>query len=82
VNQYDIIYLYKLFKDQEKPFYWLPIDFAAILFSLGLNPESYYPKDKENFFNKIGIDTSNYHQHNALDDAKLLRDVYLRMSVV
>jgi len=69
VNQYDIIYLYKLFEKLEKPFFWLPIDFASILFGMGVNPESYYPDDKENFFNKIGVDASKFKIHNALDDA-------------
>lgn len=80
VNQYDVIYTYKLFGKSEKPFFWLPIDFASILFGMGIDPESYSPDDKENFFNKIGIDTSKYKMHNALDDARLLREVYLKMS--
>ncbi|KKQ75163.1 MAG: hypothetical protein US96_C0016G0017 [Candidatus Woesebacteria bacterium GW2011_GWB1_38_5b] len=79
VNQYDVIYLYKLFKGEEKPFYWLPIDFAAILFGMGINPEGYYPQDKDNFFKEIGFDASGYKLHNALDDAKMLREVYLKM---
>jgi DNA polymerase III epsilon subunit-like protein len=80
VNQYDVIYTYKLFGKEEKPFHWLPIDFASILFGMGIDPESYYHKDKKNFFKKIGIDTSNYHEHNALDDARLLREIYLKMT--
>ena len=79
INQYDVIYTYKLFGSEEKPFFWIPIDFASILFGYGINPESYFPKDKENFFKEIGIDASKYHEHNALDDAKLLREVYLKM---
>lgn len=27
VNQYDVIYTYKLFNNKKCPFYWLPIDF-------------------------------------------------------
>lgn len=80
VNQYDVIYTYKLFGSRKKPFFWLPIDFASILFGHGINPEAYFPKDKENFFKKIGVDASKYHEHNALDDARLLREVYLKMS--
>src|SRR3989338_1487581 len=38
VNQYDVIYTYKLFGKEEKPFFWLPIDFASILFGLGIDP--------------------------------------------
>jgi len=78
VNQFDTIYWYKLFGVDNNPCYWIPIDFASILFASGIDPESYYFGDKNNFYEKIGIDHSKYKQHNALDDAKLLREVYLR----
>jgi DNA polymerase III epsilon subunit-like protein len=81
VNQYDVIYTYKLFCNNKKPFHWLPIDFASILFGLGVDPEAYSVEDKNNFFKKIGIDASKYHEHNALDDARLLREVYLKMTI-
>lgn len=80
VNQYDTIYTYKLFRGIKKPFRWLPLDFASILFGLGVDPESYSPEDKNNFFKQIGVDSSKYNLHNALDDALLLREVYLKMS--
>ena len=80
VNQYDTIYLYKLFNNIKKPFFWLPIDFASILFGMGIDPEAYFPKDKKNFFKEIGIDASKYKMHNALDDARLLREVYLKLA--
>lgn len=80
INQYDVIYTYKLFGKKAKPFYWVPIDFASILFTLGINPEAYYYKDKDNFFKDIGINTTKYNNHNALDDARLLREVYLKMT--
>jgi DNA polymerase III epsilon subunit-like protein len=79
VNQYDTLYLYKLL-GKNKPFNWLPIDFAAILFGMGINPEVFDVKEKDNFFSEIGVDPTKYHQHNALDDAKLLREVYLKMT--
>lgn len=80
VNQHDAIYAYKLFRRNSVPFYWIPIDFASILFGAGINPESYDLNDKENFFRKIGVDTNKFkHTHNALDDARLLREVYLKM---
>lgn len=79
VNQYDIIYLYKLFSGPKGPFYWLPIDFAAILFGLGIDPEILCLEDKEKFFKTFGIDVSGYRQHHALDDARLLREAYLRL---
>lgn len=80
VNQYDTLYTYKLFGQGKCPFFWLPIDFASILFGTGIDPGAYFPDDKENFFEKIGIDSSKYQMHNALDDAKLLREVYLKMA--
>ncbi len=81
VNQYDVIYTYKLFGNlKTTPFYWLPIDFASILFGMGINPDTNTPKDKESFYKRIGVDTTKFkHTHNALDDARLLREVYLRM---
>lgn len=81
VNQYDTIYTYKLFRGLKKPFFWLPVDFSSILFGLGIDPEAYFPTDKKNFFQAIGINASQYQLHNALDDAKLLREVYLKMSL-
>jgi len=80
INQYDVIYTYKLFGEEEKPFFWLPIDFGSILFGCGINPEAYDYENKDFLFKEIGIDTEKYkHTHNALDDARLLREVYLRM---
>ncbi len=73
VNQYDTIYLYKLFGAENQPFYWLPIDFASILFNAGKNPDEILEYAEE-----LKIDTGEYKQHHALDDAKLLRDVYLK----
>lgn len=73
VNQYDTLYLYKLFGVESQPCYWLPIDFASILFSVGKNPDEILE-----FAEKLKIDTGKYKQHNALDDAKLLREVYLK----
>ncbi len=80
INEYDTIYLYKLFGKTKRPFFWLPIDFASILFCLGIDPDSYYPKDKKNFFREVGIDAAKYKVHNALDDARLLREIYLKMT--
>lgn len=68
VNQYDTLYLYKLFKDDTHPFNWLPLDFASMQFCVGLDPET----------QSIGYDTKKYREHNALDDAKMLRDNYIK----
>jgi len=81
VNQFDAIYWYKLYKSagiKDDPFYWIPIDFASILFALGINPEKYNWENKDNFYKEIGVDHSKYKKHHALDDAKLLREVYLK----
>lgn len=80
VNQFDAIYWYKLFGVDNNPCYWIPIDFASVLFGLGIVPASYYHGDKNNFFKAIGINASKYKQHNALDDARLLREVYLKFA--
>ena len=77
----DNIYLLKLFSSKEAfvmgPFHWLPIDFASILFAFGIDPESYL-KNEMKFIRELGIDITKYRLHDALDDAKLLREVYLK----
>ena len=85
-NDFDVLYTYKLLNIDDSPFYWLPIDFASMLFAMGIDPESYF--DKDNAFNigklvkELGVDISKYELHNALDDAKLLRETYLRLVLV
>lgn len=80
VNQFDMIYFYKFFglENFNEKFNWIPIDFASILFSLGVDSEILV-KREESFFDKLQIDLSEYHQHNALDDARLLREVYIKL---
>lgn len=68
---YDPLYVYKLFGVENQPFHWQPIDFASMMFAFGVNPD----QELADYF---GVDKSRYRSHNALDDAKLLRDVYLR----
>jgi DNA polymerase III epsilon subunit-like protein len=57
----------------------MPIDFASILFGRGYDPSEYYDKQKE-FVKQFGIDAIEYKQHNALDDARLLRETYLALA--
>lgn len=78
VNQFDAVYLYKLLGSKNNPFHWIPIDFASILFTLGISPGRYNWEDKDNFYQEIGVDHNKYRKHHALDDAKLLREVYLK----
>ncbi len=78
VNQFDAMYWYELFGDpKDHPAFWIPLDFASILFAHGFDPES---MRQDAFFDRIGIDLSKFHKHNALDDAKLLREVYARFT--
>lgn len=79
VNQFDTLYLHKLLGGvDENPFFWIPVDFAAVLFGLGHDPEKYYLQDLD-FFRSIGIDPTTYKQHHALDDVRLLRDTYFAL---
>ena len=74
VNQFDAMFWYKLFGDTKgHPAFWIPIDFASILFANGASPES---MRDEKFFTDLGIDKSKYNHHNALDDARLLKETY------
>ena len=75
--QYDALYLNKLFGVNKCPFRWLVIDFASILFSDNIDPEEFF-KPKSKFLKKLGINLKDYKQHNALDDAKLLREAYIK----
>ncbi len=81
VNVFDIILFYKLLGlsggKENNPFVYIPLDFASFLFFTGHNPEHYFgrvAKIKEEF----GIDLKKYRSHHALDDAKKLREVYLK----
>ena len=80
VNSFDMIYLYGLLglEEYNRICQWIPIDFASILFSRGIDPEVLVERPQE-FFEKLGIDLSSYVQHNARDDAKLLREVYRKL---
>ena len=80
VNQFDTVYWRKLFRSDSDPLYWLPVDFASILFAFGINPESYSGENEGNFYREIGIDHRKYRKHHALDDARLLREVYLKLA--
>lgn len=78
INQFDFVYLCKLMKYAELPTDTIPVDFASVLFTLGINPHSMGNKPPE-LEKQLGIDQSKYHLHHALDDAKLLKEVYLKL---
>ena len=79
VNQYDAVYTYKLFDGPDTPLYWLPLDLASILFALGYDPEIYMQNDYTKLANELGVTVHVRHTHNALDDAKFLREVYMAL---
>lgn len=84
VDNYDALYTVKLFGEGDKlPFKWLTIDFASILFASGINPTKMLAteSDAKTFYRSLGIDLDAYRQHHALDDARLLRDVWLKITV-
>ncbi len=83
VNQFDTVYLYKLLNIKESTknlsFNWIILDFASMLFAWGFDPEVFSSKNKEKFCEQLGIDRHQYQEHQALDDARLLREVYLKL---
>lgn len=74
VNMFDWMGVCKLFgvSPNTLPFYWKPLDFATILHQKGFD----ITKQIEVMAKESGIDTSKYKKHNALDDAKLLKEFY------
>jgi len=44
----------------------------------GYDPEELY-RDQEAFCQKLSIDPSKYQQHHALDDARLVREIYAKI---
>lgn len=77
VNQFDTIYIYKLFGSPDTPFFWVPLDFASMLFDRGYDPKDYMGKGK--IFKELGIDNKKYKLHHAIDDAKLHRDTFVAL---
>lgn len=77
VNQFDAVYWYDLFGSaQDHPAFWIPIDFASILFAYGL-PANAMGNTK--FIKSLGVGVDTQHkEHNALDDARLLKQVYYK----
>ena len=86
VDNYDVIYLTKMFGVGGLPFNWMTIDFASILFSQGINPASVLKdrkvdnKKEKGFYRSLGIDLGVYRNHHALDDARLLRQAWLKIT--
>ncbi|MEA3378366.1 MAG: 3'-5' exoribonuclease [Nanoarchaeota archaeon] len=79
VNQFDWMGVCKLFDannppqiSERVPFHWAPVDFSSMLFERGIEPG--IPPTK--VANQYGTDISDIREHNALDDAKLLKRLY------
>jgi len=51
-----------------------PVDLSSIMFGAGKDPAELVAYAAE-----LGIDTKQYTPHHALDDARLVRDVYLKL---
>jgi len=80
VDNYDAVYLKKIIGQAKRNlFHWMSIDIASMFFALGRNPEDFGDADKNGEFKKLGIDWKQYREHHALDDAKLLREYYLKI---
>ncbi len=76
VSHFDTAFLHKLFGDGPWPFSRDPIDFASMLFAVGLNPTNLLEKDRV-LSESLGVEPSAFgRMHHALNDARLLRDAY------
>lgn len=82
VDNYDVIYLTKIFGAGKLPFKWMTIDFASVLFAAGVNPVKFQQDSSgaKSFYKKLGIDVNKYRHHHALDDARILREVWLKLT--
>ncbi len=80
VNQRDMAFFHQLFNDEGEPINRIPIDFATILFAMGLNPARTIDDEKEKFYKEFGIDLNDYEMHNALEDTRLMRDLYIKLA--
>jgi hypothetical protein len=71
-GHYDAVYVNKLFGIEEQPFNWVPLDFASMMFGHGLKPRL------DELARELGLDRSQFRSDHALDDARFLRELYLR----
>lgn len=76
VNQFDWMGICGLFGVWNVPFFYIPVDFASILWSKGIDPDV----NRENFAKEQGIDIANFKKHNALDDTRVLKALYEKLS--
>lgn len=84
VNQFDVVYLYKLLgaknTTKEYPFHWIHYDLATWLATMGYDPECLTHNKLPAFAAELGLDVSWRREHHALDDAKLMKMVFERLT--
>lgn len=78
VNQFDAPYLYKMIPQNELLLHWIVLDFASVLFALGIDP-AIMSKENKFLFEKLGVKYEKYKHHNALDDALKLKELYTKL---
>jgi hypothetical protein len=84
IASYDTIYLHKLFgfeAFEKTNMHTWPVDFASVLFAYGMDPDGLVGEGLVDIARVLKIDLGEYQLHNALDDARLLREVYLKLVV-
>ncbi len=82
VDNYDSLYMVKLFGVGRLPFRWMTIDFSSILFAHGIDPTKMLASesDAKQLYRSLGIDLTQYTAHYALDDARLLKDAWVALT--
>ncbi|HHH12404.1 MAG TPA: hypothetical protein ENJ77_00840 [Candidatus Moranbacteria bacterium] len=80
IYKYDAYHWYKLFGYDDHLTERIILDFASMLFAIGINPECHSAADRDGFLATLGIDATGYRKHCALADARILREAYLRLS--
>ena len=76
VNQFDWMGICGIFGIENVPFFYIPIDFASILWVKGIDPDI----NREGLAREYEIDVSNFQKHNALDDTRVLKALYEKLS--
>ena len=71
-GHYDVLYVNKLFGIAGQPFNWVPLELTSMLFSHGIRPRI------DELAASLGVDRTRFRNDHALDDARFLREIYLR----
>ncbi len=76
VYKYDSYHWYKLFGYEDELTHRIILDFASMLFALGIDPEKHSAAHRDAFLSELGIDVDAFAKHDALADACILREAY------